>query len=101
MRAADLIGRPVVGPAGESLGNVLDIRVVQDGPLLGTFAALRVDGLVVGQRALSSRLGYDRANVNGPALVNRLVEALMRHNRYLPWSEVEDVGEVLRSRSSA
>ena len=101
MRAADLLGRPVTGPAGEPLGNVLDIRVVQDGPLLGAFAALRIDGLVVGKRALASRLGYDRTGVEGPRIVSGLVHRLMRDNRYLPWSDVEEVGSVLRTRTTA
>jgi sporulation protein YlmC with PRC-barrel domain len=100
MRAADLLGRPVTGPAGEALGDVIDIRVVQDGPMLGAFAALRVDGLVVGKRALASRLGYDRAGVQGPKILSGLVHALMRHNVYLPWSEVEEIGDVIRSRTA-
>jgi sporulation protein YlmC with PRC-barrel domain len=100
MRAADLLGRPVTAPDGRLIGKVLDIRVVQDGPLLGAFAALRVDGLVVGRRALASRLGYARAQVAGPVLVAALVRRLMRDNVYLPWSEVAEVGEVVRSRSA-
>ena len=100
MRAADLLGRRVTGPGGEDLGRVLDIRVVQDGPLLGAYAALRVDGLVVGTRAVSSRLGYDRAGVGGPKLVSGVVHALMRNNRYLPWADVEETGEVIRSRTA-
>jgi sporulation protein YlmC with PRC-barrel domain len=100
MRAADLLGRPVTGPAGERLGHVLDVRVVQDGPMLGAFAALRVDGLVVGTRALAARLGYDRSGVEGPRILSALVRALMRGNVYLPWSEVDEVGEVIRSRTA-
>ena len=100
MRAADLLGRPVVGPAGEELGSVVDIRVVQDGPLLGGFAALRLDGLVVGKRALAARLGYDRTNAAGPRVLSALVHALMRGNRYLPWSQVQQVGDVVVSRTS-
>lgn len=100
MRAADLIGRPVTGPGGERLGTVLDIRVVQDGPVLGAYAALRLDGLVVGKRALSSRLGYDRAGVEGPKVLSAAVHALMRGNRYLAWSDVEEVGAVIRSRTA-
>src|SRR4051812_28119970 len=97
MRASDLLGRVVVGPAGEPLGKGLDIRVVQDGPMLGAFAALRIDGLVVGKRALTSRLGYDRAHTSGPALVAFVVRRLMSANRYLLWDDVEDVGAVIRS----
>jgi sporulation protein YlmC with PRC-barrel domain len=100
MRAADLLGRPVTGPAGERLGHVLDVRVVQDGPMLGAFAALRVDGLVVGTRALASRLGYDRSGVEGPRILSALVHALMRGSVYVPWSDVEEIGDVVRTRTA-
>jgi sporulation protein YlmC with PRC-barrel domain len=100
MRAGDLIGRPVEGPDGERLGTVLDIRVVQDGPMLGAYAALRVDGLVVGTRDFASRLGYDRTGVEGPKIVSVLVHALMRGNCYLPWSQVDEIGDVIRSSAA-
>ncbi|MBW8801471.1 MAG: hypothetical protein JF597_50410 [Streptomyces sp.] len=86
MRGDDLLGLPVVGPSGQLLGRVLDVRLVQDGPLLGAFAALRVDGFVVGKRRLASRLGYDRVDSQGPWLVSAAVRRLTRRNRYLPWT---------------
>lgn len=89
MRGADLIGLPVVGPGGEDLGRVRDVRLVQDGPLLGAFAALRVQGLVVGRTGVASRLGYDRYDAHGPWLVKRLVSALTSDNGFLPWEDVE------------
>ncbi|MCW2571246.1 MAG: hypothetical protein JWO88_1304 [Frankiales bacterium] len=88
MRAADILGAEVVGPDGARLGMVLDVRLVQDGPMLGADCALRIDGFVVGRRWLASHLGYDRANVNGPALVNAIVQRLCAGNRYLPWDHV-------------
>ena len=88
MRAADILGAEVVGPDGTRLGKVLDIRLVQDGPMLGADCALRVDGFVVGKRWLASHLGYDRANVNGPALVNAVVQRLSSDNRFLSWDDV-------------
>ena len=100
MRASDLLGTEVVGPDGRPLGRVIDIRVVQDGPMLGAFAALRVDGLVVGKRQLTSRLGYDRAHSGGPALVQAVVRRLMSGNRYLLWDDIEEVGDVIRTRSA-
>ena len=88
MRAADLLGADVMSADGRRLGEVLDIRLVQDGPLLGADCALRLDGFVVGKRRLSAHLGYDRAGVRGPALVAAVVRRLNAGNRYLPWAEV-------------
>ena len=91
MRGSDLIGLPVLGPDGRH-GKVIDVRLVQDGPLMGAYAALRVDSLVVGHHTLAAHLGYDRAGTNGPWLVNAFVNLITRHNRQLPWSDcrVED-----------
>lgn len=97
MRGSDLMGLPVVGPGGEALGMVLDVRLVQDGPLLGAYAALRVQGFVVGRRRLAARLGYDRFDAQGPWLVARLVGWLTRDTRYLPWEDAELDDGVVRS----
>jgi hypothetical protein len=99
MRASDLIGLPVVGAGGKELGRVLDARVVQDGPLMGAFAALRIDALVVGRHGLLQHLGYDRSSSTGPLLIKKTVRALTHHNRLLPWEDarIED-GRVLTDR---
>ena len=59
MRLSDLLGADVVDEAGRHAGRVHDVRLVQDGPLVGSFgAALRVDGggcLTVGGRQRRSR----------------------------------------------
>lgn len=88
MRASDLLGAPVRGPGGQDLGRVVDVRLVQDGPLIGGFAALRIDGLVIGRRGLAGRLGYDRTEVRGPAALSMVVRWWTRGNRYLPWAAV-------------
>jgi len=98
VRGADLLGRPVVGPEGQPLGKVLDVRLVQDGPLLGAFAALRIEGFVVGQHGLAARLGYDRYDAQGPWLVARLVRWITRDTRYLPWDDAEIEEGSVRSR---
>jgi hypothetical protein len=87
MRASDLLGLPVEAADGTPLGVVLDVRLVQDGPLLGAFAALRVDGLIVGKHRLAARLGYDRYAPHGPALLRALVRWWTRHNGFLPWPD--------------
>jgi hypothetical protein len=79
------------------LGRVLDVRLVQDGPLLGAFAALRIEGFVVGTRRVASRLGYDRHDARGPWLVNLLVRLITREARYLPWTAAELGDAVVRS----
>jgi sporulation protein YlmC with PRC-barrel domain len=101
MRASDVLGRTVLGADGNRLGKVLDIRVVQDGPLLGGFAALRIDGLVVGRRALAARLGYDRAHTVGPRVVAATARLVTADNRYLRWDDVEEIGDVIRARTSS
>ena len=96
MRGSDVIGLSVVGRGGRDLGKVLDVRLVQDGPLRGAYAALRVEALVVGRHTVAAHLGYDRAQVNGPWLVNAAVNALTRGNGLLPWAEAEVADGVVR-----
>jgi hypothetical protein len=99
VRAADLIGLPVRGSGGRSFGKVLDVRLVQDGPLVGAFAALRVEALVVGHHSIAAHLGYDRASAHGPWLVHRVADLLTRDNRMLPWDEARlEEGVVLTER---
>ena len=90
MRASDLLGAAVVGKDGRPLGKVLDVRLVQDGPMLGVWHALRIDGLVVGTRSLTARLGYDRRKEHGPLLVRWLALRLMARNGYLRWDQVSE-----------
>lgn len=98
MRGSELLGLPVTAPDGTSLGLVLDVRLVQDGPLLGGYAALRVQGLVVGRRRLAARLGYDRYDAQGPWLVAHVVSWLTRDTRFLPWEDAELTPGEVRSR---
>lgn len=88
MRATDLLGAQVLRADGTKLGAVLDVRLVQDGPLVGADCALRIQGLVVGSRRLAAHLGYDRAGVRGPALVAAVVRRLTSRSGFLPWSRV-------------
>jgi len=104
VRISDLLGRRVVDVDGSDVGEVRDVRLVQDGPLEGVQAALRLDGLVVGGHgALSVRLGYHRNHVRGPALLRSLFTALERRARYVPWLDVilDDDGPVRLRRRAA
>jgi hypothetical protein len=100
MRGSDLVDRPVVGPDGRTLGKVIDVRLVQDGPLMGAYAAMRIESLVVGHHKLAAHLGYDRAGTRGPWLVNALVDLITRKNRELPWADARLEGGVVRTDRS-
>jgi hypothetical protein len=94
MRLSDLLGAEVVDQAGRSAGRVHDVRLVQDGPPMGGFgAALRVDGLIVGRRAVGARLGYERRDMRGPLLVKLLAGWLHHDGRFVAWDRVEAIEE--------
>ena len=94
MHLSDLLGARVVDLDGQEVGRVRDVRLVQDGPLQGTFgAALRVHGLVVGPNGLAGRLGYDRHGVDGPWLVAATVRRLARRDRFAPWDAVDQIAD--------
>jgi sporulation protein YlmC with PRC-barrel domain len=88
MRLSELLHSEVVDETGRSYGSIDDVRLVQDGPLFGTLAALRVDGVVVGRGALGVRLGFHRTAMRGPWLLNAIFGRLERRARFVPWTQV-------------
>jgi hypothetical protein len=89
MRLSDLLGAEVLDEAGRSAGRVHDVRLVQDGPVVGGFGAgLRVDGLLVGRRAVGARIGYERRKMKGPLPVRLLVGWLHHGGRYVEWERI-------------
>jgi hypothetical protein len=100
---SELLRSEVVDSAGQALGSVDDVRLVQDGPILPGFgAALRVDGLVVGAGSLAVRLGYHRHGVRGPALLKAIFARLERRAHFVPWELVADWdGSTVRLRALA
>lgn len=101
MRANDLLGREVVTADGNSVGVVTDLRCIQDGPLRGTNASLRIDSLLVSRHHTGSSLGYDRQDQQGPWLIRLIVRRLHRNMRVIPWSAVEEEGPPIRVRREA
>ena len=92
MRLSDLLGAEVVDGTGGSAGRVHDVRLVQDGPVVGGFgAALRLDGLIVGRRAVGARLGYERREMHGPLLVKLLAGWLHHDGRFVAWDRVRAI----------
>jgi hypothetical protein len=89
MRLSDLLHCRVTSTAGRQLGRVVDVRLVQDGPMVDGFgSALRVEGLLVGRSALGSRLGYHRGGLKGPWLLRVLFRALERRALQISWADV-------------
>jgi hypothetical protein len=96
MRLSDLLGAEVRDQNERPLGVVADVRLVQDGPILGTFgAAFRVHGLVIGPRRFGAHLGFDRANVRGPLLLTWFFGLVQRPLTYATWTMVRSVEEHL------
>jgi uncharacterized protein YrrD len=92
MRLTELLGAEVVDRAGQSAGRVHDVRLVQDGPLIGGFgASLRLDGLIVGRRAVGARLGYERRRMKGPLPVKLLFGWLHHDGRYVEWDQITSI----------
>jgi sporulation protein YlmC with PRC-barrel domain len=90
MRLNDLLGRRVVNAAGNDIGGVADVRLVQDGPMQTSMQrALRLDGLIVVENRATRLLGYERHV--GPALLRRLVHSRLGAVWYLPWGDVSEI----------
>jgi hypothetical protein len=98
MNLSDLLCSEVIDSNGTHLGTVADVRVVQDGRLLLPFgAAFRIESLLVGDRGIGARLGYDRHGIRGPWILRVIFARLERRSRAIPWSDVIDWnGQVVR-----
>jgi hypothetical protein len=97
MNLSDLLGGTVVTAEGDLLGEVSDVRLVQDGPLLaGIVQALRVDGVLVGRTSLAERLGFVHGGVQRPALLARLLRALSGQPRLVAWDDVDHWDQATR-----
>ena len=93
MRLRDLLGSDLVTVENRSLGKVHDVRLVLDGPLLGSFGpALRLDGLFAGPASVGVRFGYTREHMHAPALVAAVLRA---HGplRFASWDDVVSLSE--------
>lgn len=93
VRLSELMDCPVVDASGEAVGKVRDVRLVQDGPVVGGFgAAFRVEGLIVGPALAGTRLGYGRSGMTGPWLLEAPLRRFRHRLRFVPWDRVRDVG---------
>jgi sporulation protein YlmC with PRC-barrel domain len=90
MRLSAIIGVDVVDADGHRVGTVADLRLVQDGPLLGAFAAWRISGLIVVEKRHVRLFGYERHV--GPLVVRAIVRRLAGDVWFVPWADVTDIG---------
>ncbi len=94
MRLSDLLRRNVIAADGQPLGRVVDVRLIQDGPVLESFgAAFRVEEMIVGRRAIGIRLGYGRRTMTGPWLLSKLFGRFAQAAHIVPFDDVESIGE--------
>jgi hypothetical protein len=89
MRISDLLASDVHQADGTRVGQVHEVRVVQDGPLVnGLQAAFRIDAVIVGRGSLGVRLGYHADHVRGPWLLNMLFRRTKHRLREISMSDV-------------
>ena len=101
-RLSDLVNAVAFDAGGSPIGEVEDVRLVQDGPFVEGFGhKLRVDGVVVGKRNRGLRLGFGRADVRGPWLLKVIFARLERHARYYAWDQIEWEPGAVRLRPGA
>ena len=88
MRLSELLGREVRDAGDRYVGTVADVVLVQDGPMLGPYAAaLRLTGLIVVERRHVRLMGYERDVM--PLGLRWLVRRLAGRVAHVPWEDVE------------
>ncbi|MBO3751174.1 hypothetical protein J5X84_34305 [Streptosporangiaceae bacterium NEAU-GS5] len=91
LRMSHLLDRVVIDPSGEVAGQVADVRLVQDGPLLGEATqALRVAGYIIAPSHTGQLFGYERARGGArPALVSAIIRRLHRNSVYATHEQLD------------
>jgi hypothetical protein len=97
MLLSDVLGKAAVC-GDEQVGFVIDARFVIRGKVEGALAEAELLGLVVGPRKGAAFLGYERAAVDKPALLNALFARRQKGAFLVTWDDVADVGDVVELR---
>jgi hypothetical protein len=84
LRTHELLGAPAYDRSGGYLGRVADLAAQPDAE-----GRMRVTDVVVSPGLWGRLLGYERPEVHGPWLLERLARSVLRRGvRRLPWDEV-------------
>lgn len=97
MLLSDVLSKPVQC-AGQKVGVVIDARFVLRGRVEGSLAQAELLGLVVGPRSGAAFLGYERSEVEKPALLNAFFARRQKGSFLVDWDDVESVGDVVELR---
>jgi sporulation protein YlmC with PRC-barrel domain len=82
-RVGLLLGRPVYDRSGNRLGRLADLETRRD-----PHGQERISAVIVTAGPWGRLLGYERAEVGGPWLLERLARIVLRRTmRRVPWSE--------------
>ncbi|WP_061296462.1 hypothetical protein [Herbidospora cretacea] len=94
-RLSSLVARRVVDVVGEPVGQVADVQLTQDGPLLADNGqALRLSGLIVVPRHTGQLFGYERGpGGSSPALVRAVIRRLHRGSVFVAWDQIATLGD--------
>ena len=89
LRLSDLLGRPVETADGTRLV-VTGVTAVQDGPLRGAQATLRVSEVIATPPHRGTYLGFRDRGRTGPWLLRVLTRGSRTGARRLAWADVAD-----------
>jgi sporulation protein YlmC with PRC-barrel domain len=101
MRLAGFLGKSVLDRSGRDLGAIHDVRLVQDGPVIGSFgASYLVHSLMAGTPSIGVRFGLHREELKGPWPLKALFERMHAGILTVPWNAIWSIEEeVVRIRS--
>ena len=92
MILSDLLGLRVYASDGEELGRVVDARFAIAGPEDHPLRTARMLGVIVSPRSHTSFMGYERTDVNSPALLARWFEHRGRGSFLVLWKDIASFG---------
>ncbi|MPV35465.1 PRC-barrel domain-containing protein [Georgenia subflava] len=92
MLLTELLELPVHADDGARLGYVNDVRFVLAGPPDGRLARAELYGLVVSPHRRGSFLGYERHDVDAPALINVFLRRRHAGSVLVLWTDVVGLG---------
>ena len=87
MILSDVLRSEVVDAAGHRLGRVADVRFRLEGRPSASRA--RMAGIIVSPRSSASFLGYERASLGRPVILDRLLRFIHRGSFLVEWDDIQ------------